>query len=397
VAPHEPHESRMRIVQLANLHSATSGGLRTCVNALGRAYVGAGHERVLVVPGRRSRMQETESGLVVTVAGQPVGSGYRVICRPGPVLRLLERLSPDSVEVSDKATLIAAGRWARENGVRSVLLSHERLDAILAPRVPGWLPVERLADRWNGRLAGTFDTVVVASAFAEREFVRIGAPSVHRIPLGVDLEVFRPQPRLLPSDPPGAAGTPVRLLYVGRLSPEKRPDLAIGAVRVLHRRGVPVRLDMLGDGPLRPRLERMAAALPVAFRGRVDSRYALARRVGAADVALAPCPVESFGLSVLEALACGTPVVTTTSGAAQELLAPGAGLAVPVGEESLADGVEAVLSWPVAGTRQAARRRAEEFPWSTTARRMLAVHETGTPTGHVPGGDTAPPARGLAG
>ncbi len=154
---------------------------------------------------------------------------------------------------------------------------------------------------------------------------------------------------------------------------------------------------MLGDGPLRPRLERMAAALPVAFRGRVDSRYALARRVGAADMALAPCPVESFGLSVLEALACGTPVVTTTSGAAQELLAPGAGLAVPVGEESLADGVEAVLSWPVAGTRQAARRRAEEFPWSTTARRMLAVHETGTPTGHVPGGDTAPPARGLAG
>ncbi|MFC0040038.1 glycosyltransferase [Actinomadura rayongensis] len=362
----------MRVVQLANLYSPVSGGLRTAVDRLGAGYAAAGHHRALVVPGRAHTRREDENGVVVTVPGASVAPGYRLVLNPRPVLRALAQLRPDVVEVSDKASLTVVARWARRNGVRSVLFSHERLDAILASRTPAPVPLAPLTDRWNRRLAASFDAVVTTSAFAEDEFARVGAPRLHRVPLGVDLDTFRP----------GAArpgGGPFRLLHLGRLSREKRPGLALAAVAELRRRGVPVELDVVGGGPLAPSLRAHAAReeLPVRFHGHVAQRADVARLLAAADVALAPCPVESFGLAVLEALACGTPVVTADRGAARELVAPGAGVAVPAVPERFADGVQDLLRRPE--RRAAARARAEEFPWTAAIARMLAVLE-----GHQP-------------
>lgn len=357
----------MRIVQIANLYSPVSGGLRTAVDMLGTGYAAAGHERALVVPGPAYGRSETEHGTVVTVPGPSVAPGYRLVLDPRPVLRVLGRLRPDVVEVSDKATLTVAARWARRRGVRTVLFSHERLDAILAPRTPGWVPLEALTDRWNRRLAASFDAIVVTSAFAAAEFARVGAPSLHRVPLGVDLVTFSPR---APEVRDG-----VRLVHLGRLSAEKRPDLALGAVAELVRRGVPVRLDIVGDGPCHPRLRAWAERdrLPVRFHGHVAGRPAVARMLAQADVALATCPIESFGLAVLEALACGTPVVAADRGAAHELLVPGAGVGVAPCPDAFADGVEEVLSLPAAERRAAARARAERYPWSTTIHGMLGV------------------------
>jgi alpha-1,6-mannosyltransferase len=266
-----------------------------------------------------------------------------------------------------------------------VLFSHERLDAILAPRLPAWVPLERGADHWNRRLAKAFDAIVVTSAFSAEEFLRVDAPSVHLVPLGVDLAVFRPiggSGHLSRSSAGVALGTegpdqgPIRLVHLGRLSAEKRPDLAIGAVRELRRRGYDVRLDMIGDGDLADELQDSASVLPVTFHGHVRSRPEIARLLGTADVVLATCPVEAFGLAVLEALACGTPVVAADQGAAGELLVPGAGLAVPATGVGFADGVIEVMSWAADGRRAAARRRAEAFPWSATVKGMLAVHSS---------------------
>lgn len=127
----------MRIVQLANFYSPTSGGLRTVVDTLGRGYVASGHERVLVVPGRHRGRVRTEAGLVITLPGLPVGGGYRVMPRSASVLRELESLGDSlSIEVSDRTTLLAVSDWARARGVPTVLLSHVRLDRWIEARVP---------------------------------------------------------------------------------------------------------------------------------------------------------------------------------------------------------------------------------------------------------------------
>ncbi|MFI9202448.1 glycosyltransferase [Streptomyces sp. NPDC053048] len=361
----------MRIVQLANFYGPVSGGLRTTLDALGRGYTAAGHERALIVPGPRyACVRDAAQGLRITLPGPRVGGGYRLLLSPGTLRSLLTRLGPDSLEVSDKLTLTPAAAWARARGIRTVLFSHERLDAILAPRLPRRLPLRRAADAWNRHLAGSYDAVVAASAFSCAEFSRVGARTLHRVPLGVDLDVFSPA---------GAHGRRtggVRLVYAGRLSAEKLPRLPVETLGVLRRRGVEARLDVLGDGPERGRLRRYAAAagLPVRFHGHVTDRRAVAALIARADVALVPCPAESFGLSALEALACGTPVVTADRGAARELPVAGAGLAVPPVAAATADAVVRVLGWPEAGRRAAARARAEEFPWARAVEGMLAVH-----------------------
>ncbi|HWE90966.1 MAG TPA: glycosyltransferase, partial [Pseudonocardiaceae bacterium] len=342
------------------------------VDTLGRGYVAAGHDRVLLVPGQREGERQTDAGTVITLPGTPVGGGYRMVLRPALVLRALDRLKPDSVEVSDKATLLAAGTWARDNDTGAVLFSHERLDAWLAARFlrrwqHGAAVLEPAVQRWYRGIVKRFDTVVVTSAYAENEFARLGVPTLCRIPLGVDLATFRPCGAVDPSGP-------VRLVYAGRISPEKNPKSVIGAVRELVREGIAVRLDVYGEGAALPALRRQAADLPVVFHGYLGDRMELARRLASAEVAFAPSAAETFGLSVLEALACGTPVVAAATGAAPELLAPGAGVAVPPTPEGLARGVVEVLCWPAAQRRAAARRRAEQFPWSATTESMLTLH-----------------------
>lgn len=362
----------MRIVALANFYAPHSGGLRTFIDQTGRRYRDIGHQRILLVPGPSDRDSETAAGrrIVVRSPRLPGRGGYRVLVNRTRVLDLLAELRPDSLEVSDKLCLPWVARWAAARQIPVVLCSHERLDAILAPRLPGWVPLESTADGVNRRLVRLADTVVCPSAFAAAEFERVGAQDVRRVPLGVDLAAFRPpeQPR------PGVGGGRL-LVSAGRLSREKRPELAIECLRTLLADGVPARLLVLGDGPLGGELVRRAAGLPVRFLGHVPDRASMAHLLGAADVLVAPGPAETFGLAVLESLACGTPVVVPDRGAAAELVGgPGSGVVTDGTPAGLADGVRRALAVPAPVRQAAARSRAEQYGWPATVTGLLAVH-----------------------
>jgi alpha-1,6-mannosyltransferase len=366
----------VRIVQLANFYGPTSGGQRTAIDEVGRGYLARGHERVLVVPGRRDLDEQGPEGRRIALRSPKLpGQPYRVITDVERVLALLDAVQPDVVEVSDKLTLWPVGRWARRHGVRATLWSHERLDAILEPHVPAWFPLEAAADRWNARLVRSFDRIVCASAFGAAELARVGARNVVAAPLGVDLETFHPaaRTRATATAPPDG----LALVCAGRLSKEKRPVLAVEALRVLLARGHRAHLVVAGDGPQAEQLRARKSRLPITFTGHVGDRRALAGLLAGADVALAPCPVESFGLSVLEAMACGTAVVTSDRGAAPELLVPGAGLPAAGDPVAMADAVEHLLAVPVARRRAAARIRAEQLPWSATVDALLRAHGEG--------------------
>jgi alpha-1,6-mannosyltransferase len=362
----------MRIVRIANFVSPTSGGIKTALREWGQAYRARGHEVSLIIPGPGAQVEHEAQGDVYRVPALPVGgTGYSLILRRSAVASLLELLRPDTIEVSDRSTLRWTGRWARRHGVGSVMISHEHLTGILDRRTPvPDRPAHALADAVNRRSAGSYDAIVCPSTFAAGEFTRIGVPA-QVVPLGVDLGTFRPGPA--PStDPAPGVGRPVQVIHCGRLSPEKNPGLSVQTLRTLLSRGLTAELTVLGTGPLRDRLIDSAEDLPVTFRPYLTDRSQLAAEMALADVAVAPGPVETFGLAALEALACGVPTVCPVEGALGEVVGDG-GVVARSHPGAFADGVVELLRRP--GAREAARRQAERFTWEASADRMLTIHE----------------------
>jgi alpha-1,6-mannosyltransferase len=364
----------MRVVQVANFYGPRSGGLRTAIDRLGAEYCAAGHEVFLIVPGPHTAQIRLPTGVVrITVPAKliPFTGGYRAVL-PRPVRSLLEILRPDTLEVSDRLTLRSLGRWGREHRATTVMISHERLDRLAGQVLPR-RTAQKFADFANRRTAADYDTVVCTTGFAREEFDRIGATNTVTVPLGVDLEMFHPSRRSALVRRRWAAPTQILLVHCGRLSVEKRADRSIDAVAALCDAGIEARLVVVGDGPLRTRLQRQAARLPIDFTGFVSDRHTVAELLASADVALAPGPHETFGLAALESLACGTPAVVSRTSALGEIITADSGALADNNPASIAEAVAAIVSRPEEHRRTGAMRRAEMFTWQRAAVGMLTT------------------------
>ena len=364
----------MRVVQVANFYGPRSGGLRTAIDRLGAEYSALGHEVFLLVPGPYAERVPLHTGVVrITLPAKliPFTGGYRAVM-PGPVKAMLKALRPDALEVSDRLTLRSMGRWGREHGATTVMISHERLDRLVGQILPP-RPARRFADFANARTAADYDAVVCTTGFAREEFDRIGATNVVTVPLGVDLQTFHPRRHSSLVRQQWATPKQLLLVHCGRLSVEKRADRSIDALAALCDAGIDARLVVVGEGPMRARLERQAARLPIDFTGFVSDRHTVAGLLASADVTLAPGPHETFGLAALESLACGTPAVVSRTSALTEIVTPDSGASADNDPEAIADAVSAIVSRPEYHRRSSARRRAETFTWQRAAAGMMAT------------------------
>lgn len=365
----------MRIVRLANYVAPASGGLRTALRELGAGYLAAGHEPVLVIPGRRPGRKYSRQGLVITVPGVivPGTGGYRAITTRRPLRQLLDDLAPDRLEVSDRTTLRWTGRWARDRGVRSMMVSHDSLAKLTGMFAPPGLTGQWVSDQLNASTAACYDVVVCTTGWAAAEFRRLHVRNLRQVPLGVDLDCFRPSNRDAGLRAQFAEPGQPLLVHCSRLSPEKRPERAIGALAELRRRGVPAVLVVAGDGPRLRGLRGQARDLPVRFLRYVTDRAVLARLLATADVLIAPGPAETFGLSALEGLASGTPVVVNDTSALPEVIGQ-AGLPAADDDAAFADAIQDLLDSDVAVRRARARARAERFGWPAAVAGFLDAH-----------------------
>lgn len=193
---------------------------------------------------------------------------------------------------------------------------------------------------------------------------------------GVDATHYAPDPSLDRSDPPA-------FLYVGRLRRYKRVDVAIEALALARRERPGVTLDIAGTGDDRPRLERLAERLGLAgavrFHGFVTETDKL-RLLRTSWANLFPSPKEGWGITVMEAAACGTPSIASDSpGLRDSVLDGDTGCLVPHGDPAaLAARMVAFATdrGLVDRLGQAARRHAEAHSWDAAAAATEAhLHE----------------------
>ncbi|MCB9010952.1 MAG: glycosyltransferase family 4 protein [Actinobacteria bacterium] len=209
------------------------------------------------------------------------------------------------------------------------------------------------------------------------------------IPNGIDTVSFHP---LAPGATP--ASGPPRLLFVGRFDERNGLHTLLDAAALLQDRGLDFAVDVVGDGPARPRYEAQARRLGIwdriTWHGLLnEERPALYRR---AALLAAPCTLASFGVVLLEAFASGIPIVCADNVGFRQVIRDGApGRFVPPDDPAaFAAGLAEVLSnptlraaWGVDGRRIAEAR----YGWPQVAERIERLYLE-----VLTGGAAAPPA-----
>lgn len=337
-----------------HLLTQPSGGPADHVADVAPVLASMGHEVTVVMPQGAAASRVEAAGVrwvELSVASK------RDVRGAGRFVALLRRERPDVLHCQDRRAGLVGRFAARASRVASVLTVHGAPDG-LAHLVRGNLRVAptRRRDRpyylrFEPRL---FDAVVTPSE-ALAEYLRVHAGvSATVVPNGVDTARFAP-------GGPGGGG----LLWLGLMEPVKRLDVLLDALEASSRRAV-----LAGDGPLRSMVE--ARALPgVTLPGFVaDPRPLFA----AADAFVLSSAAENMPLALLQAMACGLPVVATSVGGIPEVVRDGVdGVLVPPGD---AAALAAAFDRLTPEMGESARQRVvESFSIERCAAGLAAVYD----------------------
>jgi len=228
-------------------------------------------------------------------------------------------------------------------------------------------PCQRLLDRHAATIAVSQPVVDVMSRYFRADW--------KVIPNGVDVSFFQPNGRR----PTDALTQGPRLLFLGRIEPRNGLGTLLTAMPAILAQYPRARLFVAGDGPWRRFYEWRARRLgeSVRFVGQV-----LAERpeyYGSADLYLCPTRIASFGVTLLEAMACGTPMVVADNAGYRWLIADGAeAVLLPRDHAPVwAATVIELLADPARRRRmsQAGLAKAIRFAWPVVAKQELAVYE----------------------
>ena len=380
--------ARMVVLDTTEWFAPTSGGIRTYLLQKER-YIAARPwlRHALVVPWATDGIVEYDGARWYEFAGPrvPRNEPYRLLTSVTRMRRVLEHEKPDIIELGSPAIVPwVVFRALGRRDVPIVNFFHSHFPALIGGSRRPVPPIRQLAmdaawwyaRRMNHRVSAT----IAASRFVADDLANAGIPNVVRIPLGVDLEHFTPERRAnaaevrdtwsLPADGP-------LVTFVGRFAHEKELDVLMDAWPAIQQR-TGASLIMAGDGPEKRALQARNTGSRVFWLPFIPDREKLADLQAASSVYMATSPHETFGLSPLEAMACGTPVLAADGGGVREhVLSSGAGaLFVPGDAADLAAQAVALLNGDLAGHGERARAFAvSEHSWESVFDRIFALYE----------------------
>ncbi len=359
-----------RLVDTTMLYAPKSGGVKRYLTAK-RAWFARARPHIrhtLVVPGPR-HAYDGNGRLSIYAAPLPFGDGYRWPVGKTAWMKRLMRQRPTLIEAGDPYTPgLAALKAGEMLGVPVIGFCHTDLGALAALHIGEW--AEKPVRRHWGEFYRRFDRAVAPSRFIAGRLADAGVDDPVALPLGVDVETFRPDG----ADPAGlrrrlGLSAHHRLLvFAGRPAREKRVDVLVEAV---ERLGDPYRLLLVGAG---------AAVTPAPDRV-IELPYEkdparLAALLASCDAFVHANDSEPFGLVVLEAMACGLPVVGVAAGGVGESVDQAVGeLALRSTGPEFAEAIEALFARDLGELSRAARQRAcEQHGWDAVFQQLSRLY-----------------------
>jgi phosphatidyl-myo-inositol alpha-mannosyltransferase len=363
----------MRIAQITEFYYPHLGGVTEHVHNISLQFIARGHDVTVLTSNMngqsgdldfvrrvgRSQVVYSNGSFARITTGWNLGRRIRDILREGrielvhlhcplvPTLGLVTQSVADQLDIPVVATF------------------HSWFDRALGYRVFN-RPLQRRLDNMRAKIAVSQPTITATARYFQADWVVI--------PNGVKVGYFHPNGR----KPTDVFHRPPRLLFLGRLDPRNGLDTVLAAMPRILEHHPSAQLLIAGDGPLLPYYRWRARSLGdnVRFLGRVfDDRVDL---YGTSDLYLCPTTKASFGITLLESMACGTPIVGSDVTGFRELIdGGGEAVLVPVNDPGAwADTVVALISDHKRreAMQEAGLAKAAQFDWPHVADRVLGIY-----------------------
>lgn len=341
----------MKIALTTDSFIEGQGGVSTAVAALARSLHQRGHQ-VMVCTAADPSHKDIDLDIVGLRAFHYEGfPGGRAPLAPLRLTQELANFDPDIIHNHSMGTMgIQALAASKLLGIPIVGTCHVFLAGFLkyAPLSLEGIPLTKeLAWRYTTAFFNRFPQVTTPSEVMRRELISHGLKvPVSAISNGVDINLFCPK-----EDHYGSNDLPLTMLHVGRLSYEKRIDVVIRAFARLSTSHPYARLVIVGEGPEKSRLHSLVDVLGISksvdFEGFVPHDQLPSFYTGA-NIFVTASTIETQGLVVLEAMACGLPVVSVNAMALPDLVRHEVNgyLVSPDDEVAFAEAVDHLLSEP---------------------------------------------------
>jgi alpha-1,6-mannosyltransferase len=375
----------MRVCDLTTLYiDEGEGGVNTYLREKAAYFARARPdiEHSLIVPASRNEVRRLGRSRLYCVKSPRYfrNPQHRLLLNNRAITRILREVKPNLVE-ADGSSLLArvAARALRHQKPAIVGFYHVHLATFFARKLGSAFGrmtaalFENVTWHYTRQCLQPCDRVVVSSIDIVQRLKGHALGELVHIPLGVNTDLFRP------IDAPENGDTLARndrvtILFVGRLSKEKDLPVLFAAFERLQP-SKRYHLQIVGDGPLRSEVEEFAQKHDnVTCLGLCPYGQRLAEIYRQADIVAIPSPAETFGLTILEALASGVPVVGIRQGGPARILTPELGaLATPGDPADFAEKIEHVARGRF--SRQRCRNVIlKEYSWTKTFDRLSELY-----------------------
>lgn len=295
----------MKVGLVSPYNMFRGGGVQECVIAIQDELQRRGHEAIIITPQPRDYQGEIPSDMLFLGGSTDVKSPFHttaqvsVTVNPDWVDEALEREKFDVLHFHEPWVPIIGRQILSRSNTVNVATFHAKLPDNIMSRT-----IERVIKPYTRSILKYLDAFTAVSGAASEWIGQLTEEDVRLIPNGIDLQKYKPGKR--PKDQPPT------IFYIGRLEKRKGLKYLLLAFQKLQVRVPEARLLIGGEGPDREKLDTLITTEDinnVEFLGYMTTADKI-RHMQEADVFCSPALYgESFGIVLLEAMACGTPIV----------------------------------------------------------------------------------------